>query len=105
MTGTHSRAKVKTLQKFKPMTTLTLLQSSPAPVVELPMTFINFTRSSGVCTSLILEDRHDGRVYDLMIVSDEPLRNHEVKAAIAKATGRSHWEFKQQALSCKGYEF
>ena len=87
------------------MTTLTLLQSSPAPVVELPMTFINFTRSSGVCTSLILEDRHDGRVYDLMIVSDEPLRNHEVKAAIAKATNRSHWDFKHEFVKCSDYEF
>ncbi|MFM7382001.1 MAG: hypothetical protein ACKO1W_02920, partial [Microcystaceae cyanobacterium] len=74
------------------MLTQTLPKTSPTPVIDLPMTFINFTRSSGVCTSLILEDRKDGTNYDLMIVSNEPLRLSEVKEAIAKATGRSHWD-------------
>ncbi|MFM7193091.1 MAG: hypothetical protein ACKOX2_20100 [Microcystaceae cyanobacterium] len=87
------------------MLTQTLPKTSPTPVIDLPMTFINFTRSSGVATSLILEDRKDGTNYDLMIVSNKPLRNHEVKEAIAKATGRSHWDFKHEFIKCSDYEF
>ena len=87
------------------MTTLTLPQSSPAPVIELPMTFLNFTRSSGVATELSLTHRKDGTIYNLLVVSDEPLRNHEVKEAIAKATNRSHWDFKHEFIKCSDYEF
>ena len=79
--------------------------SLPPLVIELPMTFINFTRSSGVCTELSLTDRKDGTIYNLLIVSNEPLRNHEVKEAIAKATNRSHWDFKHEFIKCSDYEF
>ena len=87
---------------------LALKTSSPSlpPVtIDLPLCFLNFTRSSGVATELNLTDRKDGTIYNLLIVSNEPLRNHEVKAAIAKATNRSHWDFKHEFVNCSDYEF
>ena len=77
----------------------------PPVTIDLPLCFLNFTRSSGVATELNLTDRKDGTIYNLLIVSNEPLRNHEVKEAIAKATNRSHWDFKQEIVNCKDYEF
>ena len=86
---------------------LTQIQTPTLPpvTIDLPLCFLNFTRSSGVATEINLTDRKDGTIYNLLIVSDEPLRNHEVKEAIAKATNRSHWDFKQEIVNCKDCEF
>lgn len=59
---------------------------------------------SGVKTQISLEHRHNGETLTLNIISQEPLRPHQLRAAINQALG-DHWQYKQLALSCHDYEF
>jgi hypothetical protein len=60
---------------------------------------------SGTITRLEMVSRATGEVFSLPIVSKHPLQHSEIKSAIAKATGKTHWDFKWQAISCSDYEF
>lgn len=59
---------------------------------------------SGVKTVVELENRRSGETLSLNIISQQPLRPHQLRAAINQAMG-DHWLYKQLALSCHNYEF
>jgi hypothetical protein len=60
---------------------------------------------SGTITRLEMVARATGEVFSLPIVSKYPLQHSEIKSAIAQATGKTHWDYQWQAISCKDYEF
>jgi|694.fasta_scaffold46040_9 hypothetical protein len=59
---------------------------------------------SGVKTQISLEHRRNGQPLTVDILSMQPLRPHQLRAAINQALG-DHWQYKQLALSCHNYEF
>ena len=59
---------------------------------------------SGVKTQISLEHRRNGETLSLNIISQKPLRPHQLRAAINKAIG-DHWKYKQLAIACHDYEF
>ena len=59
---------------------------------------------SGVKTQVTLEHRRNGQTLTLDIFSKEPLRPHQLRAAINQATG-DHWQYKILALAAFDYEF
>jgi hypothetical protein len=60
---------------------------------------------SGTKTQVTLEIKKTGETFTLEIISKQPLRNQELRYAIAQATGRTHWDFKIQNLAAFDYEF
>ena len=59
---------------------------------------------SGVRTQVSLEHRRNGQTLTVDIFSKQPLRPHQLRAAINQATG-NHWDYKTLSLACKDYEF
>jgi len=59
---------------------------------------------SGVKTQAVLEHRKSGETLTVDIFSKEPLRPHQLRAAITQATG-NHWQYRTLSLACKDYEF
>jgi len=59
---------------------------------------------SGVRTVVELENRRNGETLSLNIISQKPLRPHQLRAAINQAIG-DHWKYKQLAIACHDYEF
>ncbi len=72
---------------------------------ELTFVFRPCFVTSGVITTIELISRATGELFNLPIISKNPLQHSEIKEAIAQATGKTHWDFKWQAISCKDYEF
>lgn len=60
---------------------------------------------SGTITRLEMVSRATGEIFKLPIISKNPLRPQEIKEAIAHATGKTHWDYQWQAVSCSDYEF
>ncbi|MFM7189610.1 MAG: hypothetical protein ACKN9E_08255 [Microcystaceae cyanobacterium] len=59
---------------------------------------------SGTQTQATLEHRKTGDTLTLDIFSKEPLRPHQLRAAINQATG-DHWQYRTLTLACFDYEF
>ena len=60
---------------------------------------------SGTITRLEMVSRATGEIFSLPIISKNPLQHSEIKNAIARATGKTHWDYRWQAISCADYEF
>jgi len=59
---------------------------------------------SGTKTQTMLENRKTGETLTLDIFSKQPLRPHQLRAAINQALG-DHWQYKILALAAFDYEF
>ena len=59
---------------------------------------------SGVKTQISLEHRNTSENMVVNIISAEPLRPHQLRAALNDAVG-NHWDYKQLSLAAFDYEF
>ena len=89
---------------------LTVLQTKPQATEPQDLDYVYLPcwvngNGSGTITRLEMIRRATGEIFNLPIVSKNPLRPQEIKDAIARATNKTHWDFIWQAISCKDYEF
>lgn len=60
---------------------------------------------SGTKTKVALAAKKSNELINLSIISRHPITLQALRAAIAQATGRTHWDFKISNLVAVDYEF